>query len=91
MTGRECKQTILKILNAALLNALRADRRATAAHAAAGAGYGAWHEAHPDDGVGSISGCPYNVTHAELAMNLARADYKRMQETYQFAINSLID
>lgn len=86
MTSRECKQTILKILNDARLNALRSDRRATAAHAAEVVGHDVWHKVYPD-----VSGCPYDVRRAEVQMGLSRTGHKRMQEIYQFAIDTFID
>jgi hypothetical protein len=91
MTDCECKQAILKILNDVRLNALRADRKSTAEHAAAVAGHSEWHKARPDDRPTMLFGqCPYNVNRAEKMMVLSRAGHKRMQEICQFAIDLFI-
>lgn len=88
--NKTSKTIILKLVRDAQLNAMRADRRATAGHAAAKAGAKVWDNCNPKDGIGGISMNPYNVTDAEKMMREARVRYDTMTEAYNYAVNTFI-
>lgn len=85
------KKTILKLVNDARLSALRADRRATAELAAHEAGHKVWKEENPEDGIGGMSGNPYNPDRRKEWADDARAHHKYMDEVYQFAVTTFVE
>ena len=88
--SKTSKTIILKLVRDALFRAMQADRRATADHAAAEAGHKVWDQSNPEDGVGGISGNPYNVVAAENRMQEARANHDTMRTAYGYAVSTFI-
>ncbi len=80
------KKSILKILSDNLLNALRADRQATAEHAATLAGWKEWVKYKQEDGIVN----PYNVGLAEEFMHLHRKSHNHMQAAYNYAVDLFV-
>ncbi len=85
------KKTILTLVGNARECAQTADRRATAAHAAAEAGYKAWDDANTMDGVGGISVNPYDVGSAKVRLQDARKRLEHLTATYEFAIETFVE
>ncbi len=84
------KKTILELVGNARECAQTADRRATAAHAAAEAGHKVWDDANPMDGVGGISMNPYDVERARTHLETARKRLEHLTATYEFAIETFL-
>lgn len=82
------KKTILTLVGNACECAQTADRRTTAAHAAAVAGHKAWEEANPHD---VISINPYDVGSTKVSLETARKRLEHLTATYKFAIETFVE
>lgn len=87
----QSRKLIVQLVRRHYEMAIRDHREATARHAATVEGRKVWDAYNPNDGVGGMSSCPYNVERDANQLEKTTAALSGAQHAYELAIDTFLE